>query len=63
MRKSATGQRCGSLGGQPAEGHRSADSDILCFNGMATLVPKRAVLHIPKNFADRLKYPCRDRNS
>jgi hypothetical protein len=33
-----------------------ADSDILCFNGMATLVPKRAVLQIPKNLATRLKY-------
>lgn len=33
-----------------------ADSDILCFNGMATLVPKRAVLQIPKNLAGRLKY-------
>jgi len=32
------------------------DSDILCFNGMATLVPKRAVLQIPKNMAGRLKY-------
>lgn len=33
-----------------------ADSDILCFNGMATLVPKRAVLQIPKDLASRLKY-------
>ncbi|MGL5018723.1 MAG: hypothetical protein ACRDBP_11345 [Luteolibacter sp.] len=33
-----------------------ADSDILCFNGMVTLVPKRAVLQMPKNLASRLKY-------
>ncbi len=29
-------------------------SDILCYNGRATLVPKRAVIHIPKNLADRI---------
>ncbi|TAE74195.1 MAG: hypothetical protein EAZ84_11595 [Verrucomicrobia bacterium] len=29
-------------------------SDILCFQGRATLVPKRAVLHIPKGLADRV---------
>lgn len=33
-----------------------AQSDIICFNGMATLVPKRAIMQIPKNLADRLKY-------
>jgi hypothetical protein len=33
-----------------------ADSDILCFNGDATLVPKRAVLSVPKNVAGRLEY-------
>jgi hypothetical protein len=33
-----------------------SESDILCFNGNMTLVPKRAVLQIPKNLADRLKY-------
>lgn len=33
-----------------------SDSDVICFNGIATLVPKRAVLQIPKNVADRLKY-------
>ncbi len=33
-----------------------SQSDIICFNGAATLVPKRAVLHIPPNLADRLKY-------
>lgn len=30
-------------------------SDILCYNGMATLVPKRAILAVPKNLQDRLK--------
>lgn len=29
-------------------------SEILCFNGMATLVPKRAVIHIPKPLAARI---------
>ena len=29
-------------------------SDILCFQGRATLVPKRAVLHVPKSLAGRL---------
>ncbi len=33
-----------------------SESDILCFGGTATLVPKKAVLHIPKNLADRLKF-------
>lgn len=33
-----------------------SESDIICFNGNVTLVPKRAVLQIPKNLADRLKY-------
>ncbi len=33
-----------------------SQSDILCFSGAATLVPKKAVLHIPKNLADRLKF-------
>lgn len=32
------------------------ESDIICFNGNMTLVPKRAVLQIPKNLADRLNY-------
>lgn len=30
-------------------------SEILCYNGALTLVPKRAVLEFPKNLADRLK--------
>ncbi len=33
-----------------------ASSDILCFGDNATLVPKRAILNIPKNLADRLKF-------
>lgn len=31
-----------------------ADSDIICFNGLATMVPKRAMLHVPKNLAGRI---------
>jgi hypothetical protein len=30
-------------------------SEILCYGGVLTLVPKRAVLQIPKNLANRLK--------
>lgn len=33
-----------------------ASSDILCFGGNATLVPKRAILTIPKNLAGRLTF-------
>ena len=33
-----------------------SESDVICFNGAVTLVPKRAVLQIPKNFEDRFKY-------
>lgn len=33
-----------------------SQSDILCLGGHATLVPKRAVLHIPENLALRLKF-------
>lgn len=33
-----------------------ANSDVICFNGSATLVPKRAIIQIPKNMEDRLKY-------
>ncbi|MCB1243531.1 MAG: hypothetical protein AB7I98_20175 [Verrucomicrobiales bacterium] len=32
-----------------------ASSDILCFRGMATLVPKRAILQIPENYQKRLE--------
>jgi hypothetical protein len=30
-----------------------SQSDIICFGGMATLVPKRAILEIPKNMVNR----------
>lgn len=33
-----------------------SQSDILCFGGLATLVPKRAVLLIPEGFAERMKF-------
>lgn len=33
-----------------------ANSDVICFGGLVTLVPKRAILGIPKNLADRLKF-------
>jgi hypothetical protein len=33
-----------------------AESDIVCFGGHATLVPKRAILVIPKNYADRIHF-------
>lgn len=33
-----------------------AQSDFLSFNGRSTLVPKRAILHIPANLADRIKF-------
>lgn len=29
-------------------------SDVLCFNGMATLVPKNSILALPPGFADRV---------
>ncbi|MFD0894834.1 hypothetical protein KBB96_04545 [Luteolibacter ambystomatis] len=29
-------------------------SDIFCFNGYASLVPKQAILHIPDNYASRV---------
>lgn len=32
-----------------------SQSDIVCFGSTATLVPKRAILNMPKNLADRLK--------
>jgi len=31
-----------------------ARSDVLCFQGRATLVPKRAVLHVPKSLSGRM---------
>jgi len=33
-----------------------ASSDIMSFGGRATLVPKRAILHVPKNLEDRIKF-------
>ncbi len=33
-----------------------ATSDILCFGGAATLVPKRAILNAPKDLQGRLKF-------
>jgi hypothetical protein len=33
-----------------------SESDILCFGGIATLVPKRAILLSPANFADRVGF-------
>lgn len=45
-------------GADPSKANQLGDlisrSDILCFQGRATLVPKRAVLHIPKSLAGRL---------
>ena len=32
-----------------------AESDILCFRGAATLVPKRAVIHVPERLKTRLQ--------
>lgn len=32
-----------------------SDSDIISFRGLATLVPKRAILQIPKNHAELIK--------
>lgn len=31
-----------------------SSSDIISFNGLTTLVPKRAILQLPANFADRV---------
>ncbi len=33
-----------------------SESDIISFGGLTTLVPKHAILQIPKNFAGRLKF-------
>lgn len=33
-----------------------SQSDFISFNGMATLVPKRAILTIPKNYAGRISF-------
>jgi hypothetical protein len=31
-----------------------ASAEIICYNGLATLVPKRALVHMPKTMSDRL---------
>ena len=45
-------------GKDPAKANPPADflkeSDIICFNGVATFVPKRAILAAPANLKDRL---------
>lgn len=45
-------------GKDPAKANPTADflkeSDIICFNGVATFVPKRAILATPANLKDRL---------
>jgi hypothetical protein len=33
-----------------------SESDIICFNGTATLVPKRAILNLPASMQGRLKF-------
>ena len=40
-----------------------AESDIVCFGDVATLVPKRAILQIPKNYADRIQLATRRETS
>lgn len=48
-----------SKGGDPSVVNRPKDilseSDIISFRGLATLVPKRAILQIPKNHAGLIK--------
>ena len=45
-------------GNDPSKENQPQDiisrSDILCFNGIATLVPKEAILAVPAQFADRI---------
>ena len=52
-------QRKPSEGADPTKVNQPQDivsqSDFLSFAGRATLVPKRAILHIPPNMADRIK--------
>lgn len=49
-----------STGADPAKvnqpGDLLANSDVVCFGGRATLVPKRAILQIPAALADRMKF-------
>ncbi len=46
-------------GEDPSVANRPADllsqSDIICFGGFATLVPKRALLHVPAEMKQRLE--------
>lgn len=47
-----------SQGADPSKENQPQDiisrSDILCFNGLATLVPKAAILALPRSYADRI---------
>lgn len=47
-----------ATGADPSVANKLGDlisrSDIICYRGQATLVPKRAVLHVPKAMSDRL---------
>ncbi len=38
-----------------------AESDVVSFGGHSTLVPKRAILQIPKTYADRLRFQPRSK--
>ena len=48
-----------AVGEDPSKVNQPVDllesSDIVCFNGLATLVPKRAILGVPKHLQERLK--------
>lgn len=33
-----------------------ATSDFLSFQGLSTLIPKRAILHVPKTYRDRIQF-------
>jgi hypothetical protein len=49
-----------SKGADPSQVNQPQDlvksSDILCFNGAATLIPKKAILNMPKSLESRLKF-------
>lgn len=49
-----------ATGADPAKVNKPRDivssSDFLSFNGVATLVPKRAILHTPPQYANRIKF-------
>ena len=38
------------------KGDLLSQSDIICFNGLATLVPKRAVIAVPERYQSRLEF-------